>query len=102
MVVSPLAQELVAAAQQQLAIRKGELLGNPQIPLIADRPEHTVGLVQALEDLEEERNQSLLSVDYLRRAIKAASDARATAVERLNQLVSRLPEPQARLSQNVK
>lgn len=91
--------QLLAAAQQQLATRKAELLGNPDAPLIADRPEFTVGLVQALEDLEEERNASQLAVDVLRRDIKTAQESRDLLVLQLNQAAEKLPEPQSRLSQ---
>lgn len=92
-------QQLLTAAQQQLATRKGELLGNPNIPLIADRPEYTAGLVQALEDLEEERNSVQLAVDGLRRAIKTEAEARSSLVNELNQVVQQLPAPQSQLSQ---
>ena len=96
-------QQLLTAAQNQLQIRKGELLGNDDnsIPLIADRPEYKIGLVQALEDLEEDRNEAMLHVDFLRRAIKAAGDARDSLQQQLAQLASQLPEPQARISQNA-
>lgn len=92
-------QQLLTAAQQQLAVRKGELLGNPAIPLIADRPEHTVGLVQALEDLEEDRNMAMLQVDFLRREIVSAADARALLISQLNELTARLPQPQTSMTQ---
>lgn len=92
-------QTLLAEAQKQLANRKAELLGNPAIPLIADRPEFTIGLVSALENLEEDRNASQLAVDHLRRAIKAAADVRTAIIATLNELAAQLPEPQSRVSQ---
>lgn len=92
-------QKLLQAAQQQLATRKGELLGNPAVTLIADRPEYTVGLVKALEDLEEERNAAQVAVDALRRAIRLAAETRSSLLTELNDVLARLPKPQSQVSQ---
>jgi hypothetical protein len=92
-------KQLLEAAQKQLDTRKSELLGDPAAKEIEDRPEFSKGLVQALEDLEEERNAAQVAVDGLRRAIKSAADARTMIVQQLNEVVSRLPEPQSRVSQ---
>ncbi len=89
---------LLEAAQQQLATRKAELLGDPNAKPIADRPEFTAGLVQALEDLEEERNATQLAVDRLRRGILEASNTRTTLLEELKQTAEKLPTPQPQIT----
>jgi hypothetical protein len=91
-------KKLLSAAQEQLENRKRELLGNPDAPAVADRPEFRAGLVQALQDLEEDRNALQVRIDALRRDIKAAADDRESALQELNQLAGELPVPDAQLS----
>ena len=90
-------RQLKALADEELIVRRGELLGNPNATPVAGRPEFSVGLVQAIEDEEELRNALQLDVDLLRRDIRNTSNER----DRLNQdnirLTGELPQP-SRLS----
>lgn len=84
-------QKLLKSAQNALAIRKDELLGNPDLIPIPASPEFHLGLLQVNEDVEEERNQLLLDLDNLRRSIKVAVENRSERLEQMNQRVTRLP-----------
>jgi len=84
-------QELQQAAQEGLAVREGELLGNPNGIDIPESPEFKLGLLQVNEDVEEERNQLLLELDELRRDINQAVQERSSRLEKMQQRVSRLP-----------
>jgi len=85
-------QGLLQAAQAALDVRNGELLGNPDGIVDPDRPEFVVGLLQAIEDFEEERNQLQLDVDFLRRALKTSSDERNQKLEALAGAATKLPD----------
>ena len=85
-------QELLAAAEASLDTRRGELLGNPDGDVLAERPEFVEGLLKVTEEVEEERNQLMLDVDSLRRAINKAAAARAARLQRLNETLSDLPQ----------
>ena len=87
--------KLLDAAQAALETRKKELLGNPDRDPVAARPEFVDGLVVATEDVEEERNQLLLDIDSLRRSIRDAASERSAKLERLNEVASMLPSPNA-------
>lgn len=91
-------QQQLETVQQQLEFRRKELLGNPDLERIEDRPEYSDGLVKALVDIEEERNGVQVVVDRLRRRIKAAADQRDVLVEQLDALVAQLPKPESRVS----
>jgi hypothetical protein len=93
--------DLLEAAENQLAGRKAELLGNPEAADLKDRPEFKVGLVQALHDIEETRNQLQVDVDDLRRMVLEATETRNQLVVDLNELASRLPKDESRLSKKV-
>ncbi len=82
-------EKLKAGADSDLARRKSELLGDPQGQDIPEHPEYKVGLVQALQDIEEERNAIQLAVDELRRQIKAAVESRNSEVDSLKQLAGK-------------
>jgi hypothetical protein len=82
---------LKRAAEEALGVREGELLGNPDGIVDPDRPEFVVGLLQAIEDFEEERNQLQLDVDHLRRSLKASSDERNQKLEGLAGAATKLP-----------
>lgn len=71
------------AAQQQLATRIQELIGDPADPA-------STGLVGAMETEEELRNQALAVVDRLRRQIKAANEDLNRLVETNNKLAGSL------------
>jgi hypothetical protein len=92
-------QRLNAAAEAALQGRRNELLGDPNAEANADHPEYSLGLVQALEDLEEERNAVQLAVDQLRRLIKKATESRESLMDSLKQVVSSAQPSAARLSQ---
>lgn len=92
-------QNLLAAVQAQLDFRRKELLGNPDLQRIEDRPEYSDGLVKALVDIEEERNAIQVAVDELRRIIKDSSDQRDMLISQLNSLVAQLPQPDSLVSQ---
>jgi hypothetical protein len=83
-------QKLNEAALAALAGRRAELLGDPNAEDNPDHPEYKVGLVKALEDVEEERNAVQVAVDELRRLINAAVEMRSQLVETLQQLATSL------------
>ena len=85
-------QGLLQAADSALSVRNGELLGNPDGIVDPERPEFVVGLLQAIEDFEEERNQLQLDVDFLRRALKTSSDERNQKLEALAGAATKLPD----------
>jgi hypothetical protein len=84
-------QALLQAAQAQLDVRKGELLGDPAAKKIPGRPEFSEGLLKTIEDEEEQRNQIQLEIDSLRRGIKNAAEQRDALRDELNQLIQQLP-----------
>ncbi len=88
-------QDLITAAQLQLQTRRGELLGNPALAPIEDRPEHTAGLVQALENLEETRNAAQLKIDQLRRSILSETASRGSLFDEVKALVEKFPSPKS-------
>ena len=94
-------KRLSDAAEAALVVRKNELLGDPNGPENADHPEYKVGLVKALEDLEEERNAVQVGVDTLRRLIKTASEFRQQQVDALKQIVTSLGTSETRLSKRA-
>ncbi len=83
---------LLHAAEDALNVRKGELLGNPDGIDDPGRPEFIVGLLQAIEDFEEERNQLQLDVDHLRRSLNASSEERNQKLEALTAAAAKLPD----------
>ncbi len=85
-------------ADLALAGRKNELLGDPAAADIDDHPEYKLGLVQALENLEEERNAVQVAVDELRRLIKTASEYRQQQMDTLKQVVSQMRQSGTKLS----
>lgn len=94
-------KRLSDAADAALTVRRNELLGDPNGPDNADHPEYKVGLVQALQDLEEERNAVQVAVDQLRRLIKTAAEFRQQQVDSLKQIVSSVEKSETRLSQSA-
>ncbi|MEZ6122929.1 MAG: hypothetical protein R3C49_07105 [Planctomycetaceae bacterium] len=86
---------LLKAAQAALATREAELLGDPSRDPVPNRPELHEGLLKVTEQTEEERNQLLVDVDRLRRAIKVAHAEREAMRNQLNQLIAKLPTPSA-------
>lgn len=75
--------ELIELANKDLNVRTGELLGNPEIERTEDRPELAIGLVAAIEEAEEFRNDLQSAVDTLRREIKVESDFQQATITEL-------------------
>ncbi len=84
-------QQLLQAAQEAYAVRRGELLGNPAREVVPTRPEVTEGLLSVIEQVEEERNQRLLDLDGLRRSIQTTLAQQIESIETLNQKMKLLP-----------
>ncbi len=86
-------QEQLKLAQDALAVRRGELLGDPNKDPddVPGRPEMALGLLKVTESVEEERDQLLLDIDRLRRAIIEASEQRDSLVEQLQKATEALP-----------
>jgi hypothetical protein len=84
-------RKLLEEAEAQLAIRKEELLGSPGAEPTPGHPEYSVGLLKAVSDEEERRNNLQIGVDSLRRQIKAANEERETLIRRLKEYPDQLP-----------
>ena len=94
-------QKLNTDANQQLQRREGELNGGlPEME--ANRgvlPQDKVdGLVKAIEDAEEVRNEELANVDRLRRELKAAYERYEKLKDENLQLTETLPKPAVSVS----
>lgn len=89
---------LKTEADLALAKRRGELLGDPAGADVAERPEFRVGLVQAIEDLEEERNAVQVAVDSIRRIILTATEKRAELIDELKRLAANTSKPVTQIS----
>jgi len=93
---------LLKAAEAQLTVRKQELLGNSAAESTPGRPEFNEGLLKTIRAEEDRRNNQQVEVDWLRRAIKSASEAREDIIRQLNELMARLPDDgQAWLTQET-
>lgn len=85
-------QELKKAAEVAYNIRRGELLGDDTREAVPGRPEFTAGLLDVIEDTEEQRNQLQLDIDALRRRIKATIEEQQDFMDSLNNKVSSRPQ----------
>lgn len=85
-------EELLRLAEAQLEVRKQELLGNPDVEPIPERPEYSEGLIRAIATEEERRNDLLIRIDELRRLIHKATQERNERIERLKDLPDRFPQ----------
>ncbi|MBA4031785.1 MAG: hypothetical protein C0478_12970 [Planctomyces sp.] len=86
-------QKLLKEATAQLARRREELVGGPTLPKEDYRPtEEKAGLVAALQEVEEMRNQLLIDVDQLRRNLREVSDKIGTTQEENLVLAGKLPK----------
>lgn len=94
-------QALLQEAQDALAVRRGELLGDPNREDVKERPEFKEGLLKVTERVEEERDQLLLDVDTLRRGIKSAGEDRDGNVDALQKAAEALPAPSTDSGQSV-
>lgn len=84
-------QALLTEAQAALAVRRGELLGDPNRDNVRFRPEFTEGLLKVTEEVEEKRDQLSLDVDTLRRNIKTEGEGRDARIGTLNEAIQALP-----------
>ena len=84
-------RQSVAEAQDTLAARERELLGDPDAPEISDAPEVRAGLVATLDAEEAERAADLAELDRLRRAVKNAADRLRTLLAENRGLAEELP-----------
>lgn len=81
-------QEFLDNANEQLAYRRGQLVGPADPPTEPTlNVEFVKGLVPAIEEVEERRNAAQLEVDRLRRLVKAATD-RLERLNRVNELLA--------------
>ncbi len=87
--------KLVAQAAEQLKLREAELVGGEQLSKnAADAVEHREGLVAAVEQVEESRNQILTKVDDLRRKLRTVQ-REVDHLKALNvELTDKLPQPE--------
>lgn len=85
---------LLAQAQDQLKLREAELVGGDQLskdPTV--EVEYREGLVAAVEQTEESRNQVLTKVDDLRRRLRA-TQGEINRLQQVNlELTNKLPQP---------
>ena len=81
----------VAEAEEALAARERELLGDPDAPEVADAPEVRAGVVAALAADDDARSEALAELDRLRRAVKNAHDRLTALLEQNRAAVDRLP-----------
>ncbi len=86
--------KLVTQSQEQLQLREAELVGGDQLSKnAADAVEHREGLVAAVEQVEETRNQILTKVDDLRRRLRTVQ-REVDRLKALNlELADKLPQP---------
>jgi len=94
-------QKLNTDARDQLRLREGELNGGlPEMEANrGDLPQDKVdGLVKAIADAEETRNQELSDVDRLRRELKAAYERYGLLRKQNLQLSQTLPKPAVTVS----
>jgi hypothetical protein len=93
-------QRLIAEAQKQRQERVAEIVGGEQLAQDASlAPEFRLGLSSTLAGVEEERNKVLLEIDDLRRKVRQARDAVEQLQQANTQLVQKLPQPAAAVSQ---
>ncbi|MEZ6034246.1 MAG: hypothetical protein R3C17_14220 [Planctomycetaceae bacterium] len=90
--------QLQIEADLALETRRKELLGDAEGADVAERPEFKVGLVQAIENIEEERNALQIEVDTIRRRIQQAVEKRAQLVENVRELAASSSKPDTKVS----
>ena len=91
-------KKLKVDADLSLQARSNELLGDPDGVDVAERPEFKVGLVQAIEDTEEERNAVQVAVDSIRRSIQQAIKNRSELVDRVKEIAANASKPVTKIS----
>lgn len=91
-------KKLQISADKDLQGRKNELLGDAAGVVVEERPEFVVGLVKAIEDIEEERNAVQVAVDAIRRDILRATASRSERIERVKDLAKQSSPPVPKIS----
>jgi len=91
-------KSLKADADIALEVRRNELLGDPAGADVPERPEFKLGLVKAIENIEEERNAVQIEVDALRRRIQEAARKRTELVEGVKELAAEKSKPVTQVS----
>jgi predicted nucleic acid-binding Zn-ribbon protein len=87
-------KQLLADANAKLKLREAELIGGDELAKgDAVDPEHREGLVAAMDEAEESRNQTLLKLDELRRAVRGVQEDIERLQEENIDLTNRLPQP---------
>jgi hypothetical protein len=84
---------LEVKAQEQLKAREAELVGGELSKDPAESVENREGLVAAVEQVEESRNQVLRKVDELRRRLRATQSNINRVHEENIELTRKLPQP---------
>ena len=87
-------EDLLAEAKAKLKLREAELIGGEELASSEQlEPEFREGLVAAMTQAEEERNQTLVKIDELRRKVRSVkSDIDRMLIEN-TELTNRLPQP---------
>ena len=94
-------KRLTEAAAVGLEVRRKELLGDAAAADNVEHPEYKLGLVQAIVNIEEERNAVQSAVDELRRLLKVAAEFRTQQLDTLKQLAARLKNADTKVSQRA-
>ena len=86
--------KLLAEANAKLKLREAELVGGDILPKTESvDPEFRDGLVAALAATEEDRNQTLLTIDKLRRDVRSVQADIEQMLRDNIELTNRLPQP---------
>ncbi|RLS82497.1 MAG: hypothetical protein DWI02_01990 [Planctomycetota bacterium] len=88
-------KKLRADADRKLKQREAELIGGEELPKSESiAPEFRDGLVAAMAQVEEERNQTLLNLDKLRRQVRSVQGDIERLLQENQDLADRLPKPE--------
>jgi hypothetical protein len=88
-------KKLRADAGRKLKQREAELIGGEELPKSESiPPEFRDGLVAAMAQVEEERNQTLLNLDKLRRQVRSVQADIERLLQENQNLADRLPKPE--------
>jgi hypothetical protein len=86
--------KLLAEANAKLKLREAELVGGDILPKTETvNPEFREGLVAAMAAAEEDRNQTLLTIDKLRREVRSVQADIEQMLSDNIELTKRLPQP---------
>ena len=95
--------KLLAEANAKLKLREAELVGGAELPKTESvNPEFRDGLVAAMAAAEEDRNQTLLTIDKLRRDVRSVQADIEQMLSDNIELTIRLPQPGAANPLSVK